>query len=281
MHPAIFLAAMKNDKPLENEPWPKRRRKSWLAPDRVLLFTVIILQAIIVYKLFAPSNATDSAPITMPGLDLGKRQDVAAHNLTRVSSPADPYRALTIDPAHDVDDFDEAEVRAFMQELVRIMEGSTANSRLSRMLERDVMEAQLVHRQRERIFNSILRDFQQFESFLNFDDAWPTLLPSPTLDMRDLENHYLVVFSLPGFNTDAVQLQLDGRILTLICGNEATPGTFYSGRVQLPGDIDQSRDAQARLTNGVLKVFIPKATTEIKVPAIETVVESSTKKEIL
>ena len=281
MHPATFSDDMKNDKPLESKPWPGRRRKSWLAPEQVLLFAVIILQAIIVYKLFAPSRTTDSAPITMPGLDLGKQQVVDSHNLTTVSTPADPYRSLTIGPAHDMDDFDEAEVRAFMQELVRIMEGSSANSRLSRMLERDVMEARLVHRQRERIFNSIFRDFQQFESFLNFDDAWPTLLPSPTLDMRDLENHYLVVFSLPGFNTDAVQLQLEGRILTLICGNEATPGTFYSGRVQLPGDIDQSRDAQARLTNGVLKVFIPKAADEIKVPTIETAVESSTKKEIL
>ena len=257
------------------------KTKPRFAADRILLVTVILLQAVIVYKLFAPDKAQTPPPTTsaFPGQVL--HTPTAAQQIVAASTPTRHHDAMRLTPMGDIDDCADAELRALVQDLMRIRDRGTANPRLSRMLERDLVEAQWVHRQMDSVFNSVLHDFQQFESLLNFDEGWPALVPSPTLDMRDLENHYLVIFSLPGISTDDVQLQLDGRILTLICGADASPGAFYQGRVQLPGDIDESRETQARLTNGVLKVFLPKASPKSASPHIQDEAAAGPQKEIL
>jgi HSP20 family molecular chaperone IbpA len=222
--------------------------------ERVMLMAIIALQALIVAKLFLPSseNVADTA---------GQNGSYFATTPTRVG----PAQASMPDWASvpnrqrlSADDCAEAEMQAVMLQLIRICEGGAADPRLARMLDRDIRGTHMMHQSVDRSFASMMRDFQQFDALLNIDEGWPTLAPTPALDMRDLESHYLVMFSLPGMCSEDVKLRLDGRILTLLCEAQDATGPSFERRVMLPGEIDASRETQARLTNGVLKVFLPK-----------------------
>ncbi|MDE0840050.1 MAG: hypothetical protein OSB41_13495, partial [Kiritimatiellae bacterium] len=221
--------------------------------ERVMLMTIIVLQALIVAKLFLPSSENvadagvqrESLLATTPPTAVGPIQ---------VSMP--DWAAVPNRQRLSADDCAEAEMQAVMLQLIRICEGGAADPRLARMLDRDIRGTRTAYQNVDRIFASMMRDFQQFDALLNIDEGWPTLAPSPALDMRDLENHYLVMFSLPGMCSEDVTLRLDGRILTLLCSAQDATGPSFERRVMLPGEIDASRETQARLTNGVLKVFL-------------------------
>jgi len=115
------------------------------------------------------------------------------------------------------------------------------------------------------LLNQAMAEFEQMDSFINFDEGWSSLMVSPTLDIRDEtdENEYVVVFSLPGMDGSDIEVSLDGRLLTVACSSEAdTPysssfGSFVRS-VWLPGPVGDRELARAVLTNGVLRIVVPK-----------------------
>ncbi|OGV45152.1 MAG: hypothetical protein A2X46_11090 [Lentisphaerae bacterium GWF2_57_35] len=108
-------------------------------------------------------------------------------------------------------------------------------------------------------------NFERMSSLMNFDAGWEALSASPTMDMRELDDRYEVIYSLPGLNAAELQVMLEGRLLTVSSSGQdsSNPRGAYNqfeSRVQLPGPVGDPREANADFTNGVLKVSVPRAT---------------------
>lgn len=114
-------------------------------------------------------------------------------------------------------------------------------------------------------------------------DKWVNLMKSrrafgglhsgvfPSLNITEDKDHYYIRAELPGINSEAIDIQLNGRSLT-ISGErrvdqheenvkyhrkERDTGKFSRG-VMLPGDID-GENVKAQMVNGMLTVKIGKA----------------------
>lgn len=99
----------------------------------------------------------------------------------------------------------------------------------------------------------------RLKSAVHFRQGWDVLGASPTMDMRDADGGYVVTFSLPGARD--VGVELEGRVLTVraICGAGGRTGHHgYERRVLLPGPVGSADQAQASLTNGILRIHVPK-----------------------
>lgn len=110
--------------------------------------------------------------------------------------------------------------------------------------------------------DAMMESMARLHSAVQFNRGWDRLQASPTLDMRDTENGYLVTFSIPGVNADDLGVLLDGRVLTVRawCPADGADGGGhrYERRILLPGPVGEAGEAQAHLTNGVLRVHVPK-----------------------
>jgi HSP20 family protein len=95
----------------------------------------------------------------------------------------------------------------------------------------------------------------------------------PALNVTEGKDNYIVRAELPGIKTDEIDLQVNGRNLT-ISGErkirfegedakyhrrEREAGKF-SRAIRLPGDID-SNSVEAKMVNGILTVVISKSET--------------------
>ena len=107
-----------------------------------------------------------------------------------------------------------------------------------------------------------MRQFEHEVSHL-MDSGWSTMGMSPTMDMRDHGDCYVLAFSLPGMNPSNVELRLEGQLLTVSSlMDEKTPSgrgvRHYQQKVRLPGPVSDSAQPEAMMTNGILRVMIPK-----------------------
>lgn len=126
-------------------------------------------------------------------------------------------------------------------------------------------EADRMFDQMDAMFESAINDLGRMDRMASIDDGWEALTVSPAMDMKEQENKYIVVFSLPGARAHDVAVTIAGRILTVITvirrengAGEQPAGTFQRA-VQLPGPVGDLQLAQATLTNGILRVSIPKS----------------------
>jgi HSP20 family molecular chaperone IbpA len=105
------------------------------------------------------------------------------------------------------------------------------------------------------------RDMARFQSAVNLDKGWDGLSVSPTMDMRSSDTGYLVSMSIPGINSSNVDVSLDGRVLTVKADESKGFGSavrHFQQRILLPGSIGDAGDVQANITNGLLRVYVPK-----------------------
>ena len=124
-------------------------------------------------------------------------------------------------------------------------------------------------------FGELERMRQQMDSFLN--RASEGGMPSPhagvfpSINLTEDKDHYYIRAELPGISSEELDIQATGNNLS-IAGErkietekdnvryhrkEREAGKF-SRAISLPGDID-SDGVSASLTNGILKVSVPKA----------------------
>ncbi|NCC53660.1 MAG: Hsp20/alpha crystallin family protein, partial [Spartobacteria bacterium] len=98
---------------------------------------------------------------------------------------------------------------------------------------------------------------------VGFDEHWDRLYASPTMDMREMDDCYEVVVSLPGISESDIEVTLEGRILTIV-GKVRTSQEGqssyrqFTSRIQLPGPVDGQQIAKTTLANGMLRISIPK-----------------------
>jgi len=135
---------------------------------------------------------------------------------------------------------------------------------------------QRMHAEMDEVFERAVSDFARLHGFLDIDKDWESLITSPAIDMRERNDSYVVVVSLPGTKESDVTVTLEGRLLTVFapvrCDAGSTIGLSmrrtgvgrgaagaFERNIQLPGPVGDARLASAGMTNGLLKVVIPKA----------------------
>lgn len=117
------------------------------------------------------------------------------------------------------------------------------------------------------LFADAFENMTRLRSAMHIDEGWDRLCASPTMDMRYNDADYLVSFSIPGALPKDIEVLLDGRVLTIqavapVRGPFATRMQRFERRVLLPGPVGHSDDAHASITNGILRVHVPKGLPE-------------------
>ncbi len=91
---------------------------------------------------------------------------------------------------------------------------------------------------------------------------------SPAVDISETEDAYLLSMDVPGINREAIEVSVDGAVLTVkgqreidhgehrLALNERWQGEFVR-RFSLPDTVNQEQIA-AKIDNGVLALHIPK-----------------------
>lgn len=223
---------------MEASPTDKTAPRKWFTLNRVLLIGIMALQVAILVALYRSSNARKE--------DQGRRM----RSQERASTEPTGYFAAI--PAS-----------TFHRPL------SIHNPSLDEMgwdihHAPPLAHAQAMHEEMNRMLHRAYDQFSEMERLLDADTGWNSLMTSPTMDMREQGDSYVVDFSLPGIHLSEIEVTLEGRLLTLSTRvNEQAPThqslTQFERKVLLPGPVEAADAAHATVTNGVLKVVIPKA----------------------
>ncbi|MCA9425895.1 MAG: Hsp20/alpha crystallin family protein [Candidatus Omnitrophica bacterium] len=132
-------------------------------------------------------------------------------------------------------------------------------------------EIQRMQQHMDRMFSSTLNRVNASPSFgpLAMDSTY-----LPELDLKDEGDHYVVTVDLPGLENSQVDIQVEGRNLSIAGMREAaTEEADNSGKVirsernlgkfertvVLPGPVDKD-SVEANYEDGVLKITLPKST---------------------
>jgi HSP20 family molecular chaperone IbpA len=124
-------------------------------------------------------------------------------------------------------------------------------------------DAQRMFDRMDSTFANAFHNMRRADPFTHFDDGWDRLVTSPAMDMREQGNKYVVLCYLPTVSPSNVSVTINGRMLTVCStvsqwdGRTAQTSSFES-RVQIPGPVGDIQQAAASLSNGVLKIIIPK-----------------------
>lgn len=99
------------------------------------------------------------------------------------------------------------------------------------------------------LFNEIER---MMEDMMGFDQGgFEAEQETQThVDVHEYDDYLTVVADLPGVQKDAIQLQCDGRVLSI---SAASDTRSYDERIHLPTRVDEN-SAEATYNNGVLEV---------------------------
>jgi HSP20 family protein len=112
------------------------------------------------------------------------------------------------------------------------------------------------------LIESAITDFQRVGSRFDLDHGWDRLAAVPAMDMRDNTDHYVVLLNLSGVHPADVSVTLEGRLLSVQTpvrdGTDSRPAGVLERRVRLPGPVGEAQLAHAVMTNGLLRICIPK-----------------------
>ena len=103
------------------------------------------------------------------------------------------------------------------------------------------------------------------DDYASGDHAW-----TPAIDIREVDNGYVLRADLPGVQRDDVEITMDRNVLTVrgkrevtetgddgkVLRSERISGNFHR-RLTLPATIDRD-EISAKYENGVLEVMLPK-----------------------
>jgi len=242
---------------------PSRRK---LPMDRALMALILILQlailAVLVINRLRPRPDLSAVAPEPPAIAQAMPPVPAP-----AASPAPVPGGLALPPPPPGDALDAqlARMQADMDQLLGAwMQSPASDTAWSSPFDRMPMRQRA---RMDRMMEDAWSNFRHMESLMQFDDGWGSLVASPTLDMRDGGNAYIIVCSLPGCDQSNVRVALDGRLVTIrsdstTAGHSPARTMHIERRVLLPGPVSQGREPQAQWTNGVLRIEIPKATTD-------------------
>lgn len=125
------------------------------------------------------------------------------------------------------------------------------------------------------LFEQTVSDIAAMDRLFDPDARWASLPVSPFLDMRETGDRYIVIYGVPGMRPSDVRVVLNDRILTIHAAMVCPPDAHRLGRsyqmdrsVRLPGPVGDLSLASAGLTNGLLRVALPRAGAPGRVMAV-------------
>lgn len=107
------------------------------------------------------------------------------------------------------------------------------------------------------------------------ENAFGEFKQTPLMDLIERKNDIVLKVDLPGVTKNDVTLEIQDRLLTVRaeCLTDIEEGIYirrerfyrkYEGSVNIPVQVDEEK-ATAKLSNGVLTVFLPKKIDTIEV----------------
>lgn len=230
----------------------KTNKMGRLTPDRTLLMGILVLQAAILTCLFwQPAQREPSLLFRDRGAAEGSggADGGIAESGVSGQTEADGLAGMALSPAA----FDPGEETYAAQ----------------------AVPADLVFRHTRQMRSRMDAAFREtMHAFVHMDGRlWGGLhggdmpFPFPAIDMREHGDAYMIVSSLPGIDSEQMGVVLSGRTLTLTAlqveGGSAYRGVRHFRRTfRFPGPVVNDRSAVAWVSNGVLRVVIPKAVEE-------------------
>lgn len=243
----------------------KVRRDRWfLKPERLLMLVIVCMQVVLLALYVRDRRQHGTLDATPPPKTPNPNPSVLSSSSSRLDDGALHQQAAeAADSAAAIMDARVAHLQNDM------------NQRLQRMLQFSdefpvdlhASQQQALGRQMDQMLERAFQDIRLLENSARFDEGWSALMRTPTLDMRDMNTHYLVLCSLPGLDESGINVTLEGRLLTIAGPASSTARrpfhlVQFERRVWLPGPVGIAEDARAFLTNGVLHVEIPKGELE-------------------
>lgn len=119
--------------------------------------------------------------------------------------------------------------------------------------------ARRMHHEMNRFVRSPLDEWRMLDALLGADMEWG--VPAHAMDLRTDAEMFCVEVSLPGARRENVSAELDERLLFLAATVELPGGghSRFQQRLLLPGPVAADGKAIVELTNGLLRVSVPRA----------------------
>jgi HSP20 family protein len=125
--------------------------------------------------------------------------------------------------------------------------------------------------------------FKPFSEWFRDGGRLARMLTVPSVNITESENSYRVALAAPGLKKEDFQITLDGKVLTISSEKEQTrePATekysrreysysSFSRSFTLPEDVQAER-IEARYTDGVLAITLPKKEETVKKAAMKQI----------
>lgn len=108
--------------------------------------------------------------------------------------------------------------------------------------------------------------FPDFSAFERWDQQWNAVPATPTMDVRDMGDRCLVLVSVPGATPADLAVTLEGHLLSVTASTRVrTPhgerSQTFARKIHVPSLVGDPEKAHAFLSNGVLQVVLPYATS--------------------
>ena len=115
----------------------------------------------------------------------------------------------------------------------------------------------------ERMMQEANHAFADVDSFFGSDAAFATLPASPTMNMRELDDAYELSLAMPNADPNALDVQLDGRLLSISTHQDnrtahSSSSQHFSTRLLLPGPVDPNTPVQMTNENNRIRIRISK-----------------------
>ncbi len=111
--------------------------------------------------------------------------------------------------------------------------------------------------------NNAMQEMAFFSDMMNIDSGWDMVNISPAMDMRERENSYEIMVSIPCGTESNVIVELNGQLLNMYIPVQiTTPGykefRTYKQQILIPGPISTNSSITATISNNILRVILPK-----------------------
>lgn len=201
--------------------------------DRLLLLSVLIIQLIIVIRYIAPESDTEPT-------DTGPDEIVSNSQARPKNSRGDHLQMrLPLPPGYS-----ESESKTHQQHDMD-----------------DVFTA--MHREMNDMMRRAQMDFDRIDHLMSMNDGWNRLMKSPSMDIKEKTDRYIITLSIPGGTATNVAITLDGRLLSIRSQYEMqdTMGKSsqrFEKRVLLPAAVDSGNVTRTLSDDGILQISIMK-----------------------